>query len=134
MDLYHERANLLKVLAHPFRLRILDVLRHDAECVCHLSAALKKPQPYVSQQLAILRKAGVIVDHKEGNNVFYGLVNGPIAHQVSAILGATFAEDPTNARAVRQRVAGCFCPKCEPGGTCEPRRVASTSPDATVQA
>ena len=49
MKLYHERANLLKVLAHPVRLQILDELRGDAECICHLSPLLNKPQVYLSE-------------------------------------------------------------------------------------
>ena len=60
----------LKLLAHPERLRILDAIRRDSECVCHLEALLGKPQPYVSQQLRLLRDAGVIVDEKQGQNVF----------------------------------------------------------------
>ena len=70
MDTYHDKAKLLKLLAHPMRLQILDLVRRSDECVCHLSAVLDKPQPYVSQQLAILREAGLIVDRKEGTNVF----------------------------------------------------------------
>ena len=63
---YETLSSRLKLLAHPERLRILDVLRRDAECVCHLEALLGKPQPYVSQQLRFLRQAGLIVDEKEG--------------------------------------------------------------------
>ena len=106
MDLYHERANLLKVLAHPVRLQILDALRGDAECVCHLSALLDKPQPYVSQQLAVLRAAGLIADEKEGSNVFYKLVDARAAALVAATLGRTDADPGHKAR------AGCICPKC----------------------
>jgi DNA-binding transcriptional ArsR family regulator len=106
MELYHERASLLKVLAHPVRLQILDELRGDAECVCHLSALLNKPQPYVSQQLALLRTAGLIEDEKEGNNVFYRLVDARAAALVAATLGRP-NDDPGH-----QTRAGCICPKC----------------------
>ena len=87
--------------------------------MCHLSAALKKPQPYVSQQLAVLRRAGLIDDHKEGNNVFYGLADDRVAGEIAAILGVTSDGSPTAAETGRRRVDGCFCPKCEPGGTCK---------------
>ena len=70
---YIDLSNRIKLLAHPERLRILDALRRDAECVCHLETLLGKPQPYVSQQLRILRDAGVIADEKQGQNVFYRL-------------------------------------------------------------
>jgi DNA-binding transcriptional ArsR family regulator len=114
MDSYREPARLLRLMAHPMRLEILTIVRGSDECVCHLSAALKKSQPYVSQQLAILRKEELIIDHKEGNNVFYGLVGGPIGEQLVAVLGAI---DKTTPRG-HQVVAGCYCPKCEPGGAC----------------
>jgi len=105
---YQERADRLKAMAHPLRLQILDALRREAECVCHLSATLDKPQPYVSQQLAILRNAGVIVDEREGTNVYYRLAGPEIARQVEAAL-----ELPPSAPAAgRRRVGGCPCPKC----------------------
>ena len=112
MELYHERANLLKVLAHPVRLQILDELCGDAECVCHLSALLNKPQPYVSQQLAVLRTAGLIEDEKEGTNVYYRLVDVRAAALVAATLGRT-GDCPGHT--VR---AGCICPKCRTDGRC----------------
>ena len=66
---YKQLANRMKLLSYPERLRILDVLRQDTECVCHLEALLDKPQPYVSQQLRVLREAGIIQDEKHGHNV-----------------------------------------------------------------
>jgi DNA-binding transcriptional ArsR family regulator len=105
MTLYEERAHILKLLAHPVRLEILDLLRRDDECVCHLSAALGRPQPYVSQQLALLRTAGLIVDRKDGNYVLYGLADARVADQVAVALDAT-------ASAGHRRVANCPCPKC----------------------
>lgn len=111
MSAYYDKATLLKLLAHPVRLQILDLVRQSAECVCHLSAVLDKPQPYVSQQLAILRAAGLIVDRKEGTNVFYGLDDEDAAERLNAILDALFADNDAPARGHR-RVAGCCCPKC----------------------
>ncbi|MEZ4636595.1 MAG: metalloregulator ArsR/SmtB family transcription factor [Caldilineaceae bacterium] len=72
---YNRHAERFKLLAHAERLRILDILRKDAECVCHLEAVMGKPQPYISQQLRILREAGVIADERDGSNVFYRLVD-----------------------------------------------------------
>jgi DNA-binding transcriptional ArsR family regulator len=120
MTSYREPARLLRLMAHPMRLEILTIVRWSDECVCHLSAAVKRPQPYVSQQLAVLRNAGLIADHKEGNNVFYGLASGRAAAQVAAILRAINEEDPAVSSAGHQHVAGCYCPKCEPEGTCSP--------------
>jgi len=126
MNSYRDPARLLRVMAHPVRLEILEIIRRSDECVCHLSAVLKRPQPYVSQQLAILRNAGLIADRKDGNLVFYGLTDGPAAGQVTEILGA-FANEADAGQiadlpaANHVRVAGCTCPKCESGGTCGPK-------------
>jgi ArsR family transcriptional regulator len=116
---YREQARLLRLMAPPIRLEILTIVRGADECMCHLSAALKKRQPYVSQQLAVLRKEGLITDHNEGTYVFYGLADGA-AERVAAILAALAGAEADAGRGHRP-VAGCSCPKCEPGGTCTPR-------------
>ena len=135
MSAFRDPARLLRAMAHPVRLEILYVICRSDECVCHLSAALKKSQPYVSQQLAILRNAGLIVDRKEGNLVFYGLADGQASVQVNEILSAIsgqsdvgrianspgdvgrIANSPASSEAAGHvRVAGCTCPKCERAG------------------
>ena len=83
---YDAIAARLKLLAHPERLRILDAIRRDAECVCHLEALLGKPQPYVSQQLRLLREAGLIDDRKQGQNVYYALADVDVRAWLDALL------------------------------------------------
>jgi len=112
MDSYHDKAKLLRLLAHPMRLQILNLVRRSDECVCHLSAVLDKPQPYVSQQLAVLREAGLIVDRRDGTNVFYGLDGKVMANTLTAVLGALFADPPADFPQGHERIAGCCCPKC----------------------
>lgn len=107
---YETISSRLKLLAHPERLQILDVLRRDAECVCHLEALLDKPQPYVSQQLRFLRQAGLIVDEKEGQNVYYRLVDSEVIAWLEQLLGPVTGEHP--AMAAHKRVIACPCPKC----------------------
>lgn len=109
---YQASASLLKAIAHPVRLQIVDILRRSPECVCHLSAVLARSQPYISQQLAVLRGAGVIVDEREGTNVFYRLSNAEAARVVEAVFGSQPAADGPTAAAGRQVAAGCTCPKC----------------------
>jgi DNA-binding transcriptional ArsR family regulator len=122
MDSYRDRARLLRVMAHPMRLEILEIIRRSDECVCHLSAALSKPQPYVSQQLAVLRNSGLIADRKEGNLVFYGLAGGQVTERMPEILKAMADDAEEGREAGHRRVAGCTCPKCNPGGACTPHR------------
>ncbi len=66
-----ELATLFKVLSHPKRLAILHSLEGRELCVCELEAALKLRQAYVSQQLTLLREAGLVCFRKEGWNVRY---------------------------------------------------------------
>jgi ArsR family transcriptional regulator len=109
---YEVLSARLKVLAHPERLRILDALRREPECVCHLEALLGKPQPYVSQQLRLLRDAGVICDDKQGQNVFYRVCDAEVRAWLDVVLG------PINAAAFganrHEPVNACTCPKCAP--------------------
>lgn len=109
---YVKLTTRLKLLAHPERLRILDALRRGAECVCHLEALLAKPQPYVSQQLRILRDGGVILDEKQGQNVFYRLSDCEIAAWLDVVLGEANGELPDMAR--HKALISCICPKCRP--------------------
>lgn len=107
---YERLGAQLKLLAHPERLRILDALRRDSECVCHLEALLGKPQPYISQQLRLLRDATVIVDEKLGQNVFYRLSDDTVRAWLDVVLGPVMGERPDLAQ--HEQVNACPCPKC----------------------
>lgn len=107
---YERLSARFKLLAHPERLRILDALRRDAECVCHLEALLGKPQPYVSQQLRILREAHLIVDEKDGLNVYYRLADKEMTAWLDVALGSVDSDGTQQAG--RRSVVGCPCPKC----------------------
>jgi ArsR family transcriptional regulator len=107
---YELLSGRLKVLAHPERLRILDVLRREPECVCHLEALLGKPQPYVSQQLRLLRDAGVICDEKQGQNVFYRVCDAEVRAWLDVVLGPV--EMVARNLGQHEPVSACACPKC----------------------
>ena len=101
----HQRAaRLFHLLSHPARLRILDELRREEACVCHLQAVLRRPQAYVSQQLRVLREAEMVADRKDGLLVFYRLANRRIERLLNEVLGP--AERPT-------RSPSCPCPRCQ---------------------
>jgi ArsR family transcriptional regulator len=74
-------ARQLELLAHPARLRIVIELREKEACVSELQAALARPQPYVSQQLCVLREAGIVACRREGQFVYYRLVD-PFVEQL----------------------------------------------------
>ena len=108
---YNQIANRIKLLAHPERLRILDALRRAPECVCHLEVLLDKPQPYISQQLGLLRNAGIIKDEKNGLNVYYRLADEEISMWLNHILGKVIGEYPELSQ--HEKLNVCPCPKCE---------------------
>ncbi len=108
VDHYTSNAERFKLLGHPARLQILDALRRNPECVCHLEAAMGKPQPYISQQLRVLREAGVVTDSKDGLNVFYHLVDAEVASLLNLALGPVLPGE----YAAHQVLVGCACPKC----------------------
>jgi ArsR family transcriptional regulator len=68
-----ELSDDLGILAHPIRLRILDILtRHAGQvCVCDLEAALPVKQPTVSHHLKLLRAAGLIDCERHGLWAYY---------------------------------------------------------------
>jgi len=102
-DSHHQAARLFHCLSHPARLRILDELRRDDACVCHLQAVLGRPQAYVSQQLRVLREAGVVTDHKEGQMVYYRLVDQRVGRLLETLLGPA---------SERTHPLDCPCPRC----------------------
>src|SRR5512136_187980 len=75
MAAYDRQAEILKALAHPIRLQILDILRDGEQCVCHLEAVLGLRQAYISQQLMLLRRTGLVADRKDGLRVYYRITD-----------------------------------------------------------
>jgi DNA-binding transcriptional ArsR family regulator len=65
------KAQFFKSLAHPVRIRILEILVRGEAQVQELQKTLDLDQPIVSQQLARLRSSGVVVSRKQGTATFY---------------------------------------------------------------
>ncbi len=100
-------TRLLKAFADPVRLRLLNLLRGDAEvCVCHLHGALELPQPTVSRHLAYLRKNGLVVARKERLWVHYRLAKPKAGlHRILIDASAPRLGDLDVFRQDRQRLA-----------------------------
>lgn len=64
---------LFRAFADPTRLRLLGLLGEGEACVCDLTRALRLPQPRVSRHLAYLRRAGLVVDRRDGTWRHYSL-------------------------------------------------------------
>ncbi len=67
------RAKVLKAMAHPTRLFIIEELEKDERCVCELTEMIGADVSTVSKHLSVLKQAGILVDDKRGNQVFYRL-------------------------------------------------------------
>ena len=70
---YAARARIVKALAHPTRLFLVDQLSQGERCVCELTELVGADTSTVSKHLSILRAAGLVRDDKRGNMVFYSL-------------------------------------------------------------
>jgi ArsR family transcriptional regulator len=70
---YKNQARILKALAHPTRLFIVDELGRGERCVCELTELVGAEMPTVSRHLSQLRHAGLVEDEKRGAMVFYRL-------------------------------------------------------------
>jgi ArsR family transcriptional regulator len=70
---FEARARIVKALAHPSRLMMLDELSRGERCVCELRDLVGADLSTVSKHLATMRNAGIVEDDKRGVQVFYRL-------------------------------------------------------------
>ena len=70
---FEARAIILKSLAHPTRLFIVDVLSQEKKCVCELTELIGADMSTVSKHLSILKNAGIVQSEKHYSQVFYSL-------------------------------------------------------------
>ncbi len=71
--LYDARARIIKALAHPTRLFLVDELSRGERCVCELTEMVGADMSTVSKHLAVLKASGIVKDEKRGSQVFYAL-------------------------------------------------------------
>lgn len=69
----HERVRILKAMAHPSRLLVLETLSAGERCVCELQAVVGADMSTVSKHLALMRAAGLVEHRREGPQVYYRL-------------------------------------------------------------
>jgi len=80
-----ELIEALKALAHPSRFRILSVLATGERNVGEIEQVTGISQPGLSQQLGVLRKAGLVETRKEAKLVYYSIATGQIATVTAAL-------------------------------------------------
>lgn len=116
MKNYQIQTQMYKALMHPTRLAILDILRDNEQCVCHMEAVFGLRQAHISQHLMVLRDAGLVSDRREGWNVFYRVRKPEIYEVIDAM--NSFCGDNTGSTVSAKPEASakaCLCPKCSAG-------------------
>jgi ArsR family transcriptional regulator len=77
--LYQLKAEFFKTLGHPARIRVLELLSEREHAVAEMLPVVGIEPAHLSQQLAVLRRANLVVTRKEGSTVYYSLTSPHIA-------------------------------------------------------
>ncbi len=75
---YENAAELLKIMGHPTRLRILMYLRNENKCVKNIWESLSLPQANVSQHLILMKNKGILDSERNGSQICYFLNNNNV--------------------------------------------------------
>ncbi|MFE7754497.1 ArsR/SmtB family transcription factor [Streptomyces sp. NPDC057429] len=84
VPLYQAKAEFFRMLGHPVRIRVLELLQSGPMPVRELLAAIEVEPAALSQQLAVLRRSGIVNSKREGSTVVYELAGGDVAELMRA--------------------------------------------------
>jgi ArsR family transcriptional regulator len=79
------RADILKALAQPTRLKIIDFLRDGERCVCEIFPAIEEEQSNTSRHLNMMLSAGVLSRRKDGLKIYYAIKHPEVLEIVDMI-------------------------------------------------
>lgn len=79
VPLYQLKAEFFKTLGHPVRIRVLELLSEREHAVADMLPQVGVEPSHLSQQLAVLRRANLVVTRKEGSTVIYSLTSPHVA-------------------------------------------------------
>jgi ArsR family transcriptional regulator len=83
--IFERAARVIRILGHPLRLRILELLEAGERNVTDLQDDLEASQAVISQQLAILRSEDVVAARREGTRVYYRIIEPKVSHILDCI-------------------------------------------------
>jgi ArsR family transcriptional regulator len=83
--LYEKQAQVVKAIAHPLRIAILDFLKGGEQCVCDIAEHVGSERSNVSRHLSVMVSAGVLGYRKEGLKVIYKLKTPCVLECLSCI-------------------------------------------------
>ncbi|MFD5421010.1 ArsR/SmtB family transcription factor [Streptomyces sp. NPDC127069] len=84
VPLYQAKAEFFRMLGHPVRIRVLELLQDGPMPVRDLLAAIEVEPSALSQQLAVLRRSGIVTSTRNGATVVYELAGGDVAQLMGA--------------------------------------------------
>ncbi|MER7506487.1 ArsR/SmtB family transcription factor [Nonomuraea pusilla] len=84
VPLYEAKAELFRLLGHPVRIRVLELLQDGPMPVRDLLAAIEVEPTGLSQHLAVLRRSGMVTAQRDGSTVVYALAGGDVAELLRA--------------------------------------------------
>ncbi|MFE1291840.1 ArsR/SmtB family transcription factor [Streptomyces sp. NPDC058751] len=84
VPLYEAKAEFFRMLGHPVRIRVLELLQDGPKPVRDLLAAMEVEPSNLSQQLAVLRRSGIVTATRTGSTVVYELAGGDVAELLAA--------------------------------------------------
>nr|WP_275402788.1 metalloregulator ArsR/SmtB family transcription factor [Streptomyces sp. SID10853] len=82
--MYQAKAEFFRMLGHPVRIRVLELLQEGPLPVRDLLAAIEIEPSNLSQQLAVLRRSGIVNATRDGSTVVYELAGGDVAELLRA--------------------------------------------------
>jgi ArsR family transcriptional regulator len=97
-----EKAELLRQVAHPTRLHILEELAKGVKCVTDIQDFLEIPQSNVSQHLQVLRQARLVDFYEEGQLRCYYLLRPSFARALHQLLFSEYPIEKRDRESVRQ--------------------------------
>ncbi|AZM76478.1 ArsR family transcriptional regulator [Streptomyces sp. KPB2] len=84
VPLYQAKSEFFRMLGHPVRIRVLELLQDGPMPVRQLLAAIEVEPSALSQHLAVLRRSGIVRSEREGSTVVYELAGGDVADLMRA--------------------------------------------------
>ncbi|MCQ4206258.1 ArsR/SmtB family transcription factor [Streptomyces longispororuber] len=84
VPLYQAKAEFFRMLGHPVRIRVLELLQDGPTPVRDLLAEIEVEPAALSQQLAVLRRSGIVTSRRDGSTVVYALAGGDVADLMRA--------------------------------------------------
>lgn len=91
-ELVEYRAEILKALAQPTRLKIIDFLRDGERCVCEIFPAIGEEQSNTSRHLNMMLSAGVLSRRKDGLKIHYAIKHPEVLHLMDTVASIVKAE------------------------------------------